>query len=184
MSENTLHIKNMVCDRCIRVVKEDLSKLGLKIYSVELGKAEVDRQPDEEMLQKIKETLEKEGFELMSDKKTRIVSAITTEIIKLTRSENDDQKLKFSEYISSKLNHDYSYISNLFSELEGTTIEKFAINQKIEYIKELIIYDELSLNEISYKLGYSSVQYLSSQFKKVTGLTPTDFKKLYNRRSK
>jgi YesN/AraC family two-component response regulator len=174
----------MVCDRCIRVVKEDLSKLGLKIYSVELGKVEVDQQPDEEMLQKIKAVLEKEGFELMSDKKTRIVSSIKTEIIKLTRDESNTQKLKFSEYISAKLNHDYSYISNLFSELEGITIEKFAINKKVEYIKELIIYDELSLNEISYKLGYSSVQYLSSQFKKITGLTPTDFKKLHLRKNR
>ena len=170
----------MVCDRCIRVVKEDLSNIGLELKSVELGKVIIEHQPDKIMLQNINIALEKEGFELIMDKKKIIVSTINTEIIKYIRKENINKKINFSKYISSELKHDYSYLSNLYSEMEGITIEKFAIKQKIEYVKELITYDELTLNEISYKLGYSSVQYLSSQFKKVTGMTPSYYKKLHN----
>lgn len=171
----------MVCDRCIRVVKEDLSKLGLNLKVVSLGKVELEENPDEKMLKDIKITLEKEGFELISDKKTKLVSSIKTEIIRLTRDENNGLQTTFSYFISKKLSHDYSYLSNLFSEIEGITIEKFIISQKIEFAKELLVYDELSLNEISYKLGYSSVQYLSGQFKKITGMTPTKFKNTYKR---
>lgn len=181
MEDKILHIKNMVCDRCIRVVKEDLGKLGLQLKSVSLGKVELEEIPDEKMILEIKRTLEKEGFELISDKKTKLVSAIKTEVIRLTRDENNGLQTTFSSHISKKLGHDYSYLSSLFSEIEGITIEKFIISQKIEFAKELLIYDELSLNEISYKLGYSSVQYLSGQFKKITGMTPTKFKNTYKR---
>jgi AraC-like DNA-binding protein len=177
MPEKRLNIKNMVCNRCIRVVLEELTKLGLKIKSIELGKVELESQVNDKDLGAISLMLKQNGFELMSDRKSKIISTIKTEIIKVVHyNEKMPVNVRFSTYLSEKLGHDYSYLSNLFTSIEGITIGKYLIYQKIEKVKELLVYDELTLNEIAFQLDYSSVQYLSNQFKKITGLTPTHFK--------
>jgi len=179
MQSEILHIKNMVCNRCIRVVGEELTNLGLQIKSIELGTVLLEKPVDEGLLEKIKKILLENGFELIDDKKSRIIEKIKTTIIQLIHHQKEKaSSLNISDFISEELGYDYSYLSNLFSSVEGTTIEKYLINQKIEKVKELLVYDELSLNEISYHLGYSSVQHLSNQFKKVTGLSPSHFKRL------
>ena len=173
-----LFIKNMVCDRCRMVVRESMEKLGLIPVSVELGEVEL-KQPltDAEKLA-FKQALQVLGFELIDDKKSRIIEKIKLIILELIRQKDGEMTQNLSETLSSRLNHDYNYLSNLFSEVEGTTIEKYFIAQKIELVKELLVYDELSLSEIAFRLNYSSVAYLSSQFKKVTGLTPSHFKNI------
>ncbi len=179
MATTTLHIKNMVCNRCIKVIREEFEKIGLKIKEIELGKVILERNINEEKINQIRTLLYDNGFELIDDKKSRLIDRIKTLIIEeIHYSDNPFDTLKSSEYITSKIGYDYSYLSNFFSSMEGITIEKYIINQKIEKAKELLVYDELTLNEISYKLGYSSVQHLSNQFKKITGLSPTHFKKL------
>ncbi|RFS24805.1 AraC family transcriptional regulator [Chitinophaga silvatica] len=179
MTETNLYIKNMVCPRCIKVVSSVLEAQHFNLKSIELGKAVVGGTPDADQLQQLSEALEKEGFSLIDDKKQQIVASIKSIVIdKVHHSELDDMKENFSSLLAGKLLKDYHYLSNLFSELEGTTIEQFIIQQKIEKVKELLVYNELSLSEISYKLGYSSVAHLSAQFKKVTGLTPSKFKQL------
>nr|NQU90295.1 AraC family transcriptional regulator [Bacteroidota bacterium] len=179
MSYEELHIKNMVCNRCIKVVNEELTKLGFTIKSIELGKVELGSTIDEKDLDSIKLSLEANGFELLSDKKSRIISKIKTEIIKAVHyGVGVRENINFSDFLSRQVGNDYSYISSLFSSTEGITIEKYLILQKIERAKELLVYDELSLSEIAIQLDYSSVQYLSNQFKKITGLTPTHFKKI------
>lgn len=180
MIEKTLYIKNMVCSRCIKVVREELEKLGLKVDKIILGEVKVITQNNEINIEKIKEVLEENGFELLDDKQAKLVEEIKIAIIELIhhKSENENNNVHFSRYLSDKLGVSYQYLSTLFSSMEGITIEKYIINQKIEKVKELLVYDELNLSEISYKLGYSSVQHLSNQFKKITGLTPSEFKKL------
>jgi AraC-like DNA-binding protein len=179
MQDEILHIKNMVCNRCIRVVNEELSKLGHTVKTIELGKVELANTLGENDLDEIRDTLQKNGFELLSDKTSQLISKIKLEIINVVHYGTAiPEGGKFSEHLSRKLAHDYSYLSNLFSSVEGITIEKYLILQKIEKAKELLVYDELSLSEIAFQLDYSSVQYLSSQFKKITGLTPTQFKKI------
>ena len=181
MKKNTkiLHIKNMVCDRCIRVVKEELEKLGYKTENVILGEAQIssDKQIDTD---KIKNTLEENGFELIDDKQAKLIEEIKIALIDLihNKSANELEKMSLSKFLSEKFHHSYQHISSLFSSKEGITIEKYFIDQKIEKAKELLVYNELTLSEISYQLGYSSVQHLSNQFKKVTGFTPSEFKKL------
>lgn len=183
MSYDELHIKNMVCNRCIKVVNEELTKLGFTIRSIELGKVVLDSTIDEKGFDSIKHSLKGNGFELLSDKKSKIISKIKTEIIKAVHYGDGIRKnINFSDYLSRQVGNDYSYISNLFSSTEGITIEKYLILQKIERTKELLIYDELSLSEIAIQMDYSSVQYLSNQFKKITGLTPTHFKKIQKNR--
>jgi AraC-like DNA-binding protein len=172
----TLYIKNMVCNRCRMVVKGELEKLGLQPLNVELGEVELGEKPSDEQLTALKNNLAAVGFELIDTKKGRIIEKIKNVVIELIHHSEDQTKLKYSEYISQKLNHDYSYLSKLFSEVEGKTIEQYIIAQKIEKVKELLVYDELSLSEIAWKLGYSSVAHLSAQFKKVTGLTPSFYK--------
>ena len=167
----------MVCNRCIKVVGEELGKLGLKVESVILGEAIVSSEKNID-LGKIKEVLEQNGFELIDDKQAKLIENIKLEVINLVHNSNESKKINFSTYISEKLGVSYQYISSLFSSMEGITLEKYIINQKIEKAKELLVYDELNLSEISYKLDYSSVQHLSNQFKKVTGFTPSEFKKL------
>lgn len=171
-----IYIKNMVCDRCIMVVKSELTKLNIKASSIELGEVNIDDDLNKEKKSKLAYALNKLGFELLDDSKTRIIEKIKTAIIQLIHHSDNDIKINYSSFIEDKLKRDYTYLSNLFSEIEGTTIEKYIINQKIEKVKELLVYNQLSLSEIADKMGYSSVAYLSGQFKKVTGLTPSHFK--------
>lgn len=174
----TLHIKNMVCNRCILVVQNELEKLGLQVESVKLGEATVADTLSSEKSAQLEEILVSLGFQVIDDKKGRIIAEIKRIIIELVHYRDEGQKNNLSDVLSSELHHDYNYLSNLFSEVEGTTIEKYLIAQKVERVKELLVYDELSLSEIAFKLNYSSVAYLSNQFKKVTGLTPSQFKKI------
>lgn len=167
----------MVCNRCIAAVKSELDKLGAEYIDVLLGEVRLKKELQENKRISLVDNLEKLGFSIIDNKRERTIEKIKTLIIELIYNNNNNIKTNLSEYISDKLNHDYNYISNLFSEMEGITIEKYFIAQKIERVKELLVYDELSLSEISFQLNYSSVAHLSSQFKKVTGFTPSDYKK-------
>lgn len=174
-----LHIKNMVCPRCVESVREVLTKAGFEVEHIKLGEAEIDRQPTSGQLQFIAETLEQKGFELLHDKKRIVVDQVKSEIVKLVHhSENEILNVNLSRHLSELIGADYSSISTLFSSSEGITIEKFTILQKIEKVKELLSYGELTASEIAYKLGYSSAAHLSAQFKKETGMTPGQYKKL------
>lgn len=177
-----LYIKNMVCIRCKMVVKEELTKLGLHYTTVELGEAEVPENVSPELHEQIKVALLKWGLELMDDKKSVLIQKIKNVIIELVHYTEEPLTINFSEFLSQKLQHDYTYLANLFSEVQGITIEKFIIAHKIERVKELLVYNELSLTQIAYQLHYSSVAHLSAQFKKVTGLTPSHFKQLKEKR--
>lgn len=175
----------MVCSRCKMVVKSELIKFGLHPVTVELG--EIELQEEEiNALQKLQlnEKLLLYGFEIIDDKKSRLIEKIKNEIVNLVHYSEEQLKTNFSQHISKQLHHDYTYLSNLFTEVEGISIERYFIAQKIERVKELQVYDELSLSEIAFKLNYSSVSHLSKQFKKVTGLTPTYFKQLKKRTRK
>ncbi len=174
----TLFIKNMVCNRCIMAVQNELDKLGLIAKQVTLGEVALENELNQELRVKLEGALTSLGFELVDDKKSRLIEKIKNVIIDLVHYQDNDTTTNLSELLSSSLHHDYSYLSNLFSEVEGTTIEKYFIAQKIEKVKELLVYDELSLSEIAFRLNYSSVAYLSNQFKKVTGLTPSHFKQI------
>ncbi|WP_264542240.1 MULTISPECIES: AraC family transcriptional regulator [Flavobacterium] len=179
-----IYIKNMVCSRCKMVVKSELEKLGLSVLSVELGEADIIGSLDENKKEEIVRQLEQYGFEVIDDKKSKIIEQIKTIVIELVHHSQDKIKTNLSDFIGEKLNLDYNYLSSLFSEVEGLTIEKYYILQRIERAKELLVYDELSLSEIAYQLNYSSVAYLSNQFKKVTGFTPTYFKQLKEKKRK
>ena len=172
--ERHLAIKNMVCARCVRVVKEELEKLGLTVNEVQLGEATVTGNADQE---EIKNALAAAGFELLEDKKARLIEQVKNYIIQLVQ-DPESRTANYSDLISEHIHKDYHYLSQLFSATENVTIEKYIILQKIERVKEWLVYDELSLSEMAYKLGYSSVAHLSSQFKQVTGFTPTTFKNL------
>jgi AraC-like DNA-binding protein len=172
----------MVCDRCKWVVKTEVEKLGFIITNLDLGEIDLDVEIDLKQKNQIKIALENFGFELIDDKKSRVIEKIKTLIIDLVQNNNNQINTNLSEYLSSQLIQDYSTLSNLFSEVEDITIEKFFINQKIEKVKELLMYDELTLSEIAYQLNYSSVAYLSNQFKKVTGFTTTHYKLLKNKK--
>ena len=175
---NTIFIKNMVCDRCIMVVQNELEKLGLDAKNIKLGEVILSKEITSLEKENLSKTLEPLGFEVTDDKKGRIIEKIKNIIIDLVHHQDSDVKTNLSDVLSDKLHHDYNYLSNLFSEVEGTTIEKYFIAQKVEKVKELLVYDELSLSEIANRLNYSSVAYLSNQFKKVTGLTPSHFKQI------
>jgi AraC-like DNA-binding protein len=172
----------MVCIRCKMVVKSELEKLGLHYTVVELGEAEIKEDISTDKRDQLNVALKKSGLELMDDKKSMLIEKIKNIIIELVHYSEDQLKINLSAYLSEKLNYDYTYLANLFSEVQGTTIEKFFINHKIEKVKELLVYDELNLKEIAFKLHYSSVSHLSSQFKKVTGLTPSHFKQIKQKR--
>ncbi len=174
-----LHIKNMVCPRCIESVQEVLINEGFEVQQIKLGEAEIDRQPSADQLERISKLLQNKGFELLQDKKKIIVDQVKSEIIKLVHhSENEILNVNLSRHLSELIGADYSSISTLFSSSEGITIEKFTILQKIEKVKELLSYGELTASEIAYKMGYSSAAHLSAQFKKETGMTPGQYKKL------
>lgn len=172
----------MVCVRCKMVVKEELNKLGLHYTTIELGEAEITDAISVEQQNKFRAALLRSGLELMDDKKSVLIQKIKNVIIELVHYSEEPLVVKFSEFLSQKLNHDYTYLANLFSEVQGTTIEKFYIAHKIERVKELLVYDELNLTQIAYQMHYSSVSHLSTQFKKVTGLTPSHFKQLRDKR--
>jgi len=172
----------MVCIRCKMVVKSELEKLGLHYIIINLGEAEIMEEISAEQLSSLNIGLKRSGLELMDDKKSILVEKIKTSIIELVHYTDEQIKVNLSDYLSKKLDHDYTYLSNLFSEVKGTTIENFYLTHKIEKVKELIVYDELNLTEIALKLHYSSVAHLSNQFKKMTGLTPSHFKNLKHKR--
>ena len=173
-----LYIKNMVCIRCKMVVKSELEKLGLHYTTIDLGEAEITDKISKDQLDNLSLALKMTGLELMDDNKKILVEKIKTIIIELIHYNDEQIKINLSDYLSEKLNHNYTYLSNLFSEVKGTTIEQFYLSNKIEKVKELLVYDELNLTEIAWKLHYSSVSHLSNQFKKMTGLTPSHFKNL------
>lgn len=174
----TIYIKNMVCNRCIMVVRQEIEKLGFHIQTIKLGEVVLLEEFDREQRTKIADVLEPIGFELIDDKKSQLIERIKATVIAWVREQNGERTVNLSDVLADELHHDYNYLSNLFSEVEGITIEKYHIAQKIERVKELLVYDELSLSEIAYLLGYSSVAYLSNQFKKVTGLSPSHFKQI------
>ena len=170
----------MVCLRCQMAVKSELKTLGLHHTRVELGETEIMEDLSAEQRDNLSTSLKNIGLELLEDKKNIMVEKIKTIIIELVHYNEDQIKTNLSDYLSDKLNHNYTYISNLFSEIKGTSIENFYLSNKIEKVKELLVYDDLSLTEIAYKLHYSSVAHLSNQFKKMTGLNPSHFKNLKN----
>jgi AraC-like DNA-binding protein len=172
----------MVSNRCKMAVKEELKNLGLHFIVVDLGEVEIMENITAEQRVQLKIALSNSGLELMDDKRAVLIEKIKNAIIEMVHHTDEMIKVNFSDYLSKKLNHDYTYLSNLFSEVQGTSIEQFIISHKIERIKELIIYDELNITEIAWKMNYSSVAHLSNQFKKVTGLTPSHFKQMKNKR--
>lgn len=172
----------MVCDRCKMAVKYELMKLGIKPIRVDLGEVETEDDLMEIQYQKFAEILKEYGFEMIDKSNARIIEKIKNTVIELVHGSNETIKINYSAYIEGKLKKKYNYLSNLFSEIEGITIEQFIIFQKIERVKELLVYNELSLSEIADKLGYSSVAHLSTQFKKTTGLTPSYFKSVKDKK--
>ena len=177
-----LYIKNMVCQRCILAVKAEAEKLGIHNADVTLGQMLFsDKQPDTQELETLKLALCNLGFEIIDDKKSRLIERVKTLVIEKIHHNDGELNNNWTELIAAELHYEYNYISNLFSSVEGITIEQFIIRQKIEKVKELLLYNELNLSEIAYRLGYSSSAYLTNQFKKVTGMTPGQFRKLLNK---
>ena len=172
----------MVSLRCKMVVKDELRKLGINYSNISLGQVELAEDINRSQLENIRTALKQSGLELMDDKKSVLIEKIKDVVIEMVHYEDELPKVNFSDYLTEKLGYNYTYLANLFSETEGTTIEHFIIIHKIERVKELIIYDELNLTEIAWKLHYSSVAHLSNQFKKITGLTPSFFKSLKNKK--
>lgn len=173
-----LFIKYMVSIRCISAVSEILKECKIQPHNTQLGEIEIPDNVSIEQIKLLDQKLKKAGFELMEDKKAQMIEKTIGVIIDMIHNQEDGPKVNYSDYISEKLHFDYTYISNVFSHIKGITIQQFIINHKIERIKELIIYNELSISEIAWKLNYSSAAHLSNQFKKVTGLTPSSFKAL------
>jgi AraC family transcriptional regulator len=176
MIQKNIHIKNMVCPRCIRVVKEELEKNNIQVLSITLGEATIatESKPDYDVIRK---TLQQSGFDLIDDKNLMLIEKIKSLIIEIIHHGKERKNLNYSDIIAKNLGKDYHTLSSLFSSVENITIEKYIINQKLEKVKELLLYGELSLSEIAYEVDYSSVAHLSNQFKQVTGMTPTQFKK-------
>ena len=174
----------MVSLRCKMVVKEELNKLGLHYVNVDLGTIEVLEDITDCQKDRLRENLKAHGLELLDDKRKVIIEKIKSVIIEMIHYSDEMPKVNYSDHISEKLGYDYTYLANTFSEVKGITIQQFIIMNKIERIKELLLYDELNLTEISYLLHYSSVSHLSNQFKKITGLTPSYYKKLKAKRFK
>lgn len=169
----------MVCDRCIRVVRQELEQLGLRVEEVRLGEVEVPAELTPQQLLEVQSTLEKNGFELLNDRRTALVESIKTLVIEEVQhlKGNKPESMNFSGYLAEKTGYDYSYLSHLFSTETGTTIEQYLIAQRIEKVKEWLQYDELSLSEMAWRLGYSSSAHLANQFKKQTGQTPGQYKR-------
>ena len=168
----------MVCNRCILVVEKELEKLDILDATVKLGEVNLKQELKPAQLQEFKSSIEQLGFELIDDKKSRIIEQIKNKIIQLIHHQDEPLTINLSDWLSQELHQDYNSLSHLFSDVEGTTIEKYFIAQRIEKVKELLVYDELTLSEIADRLNYSSVAYLSNQFKKITGLSPSHFKQI------
>jgi len=179
-----LFIKYMVSKRCKMAVKDELKKLGLHFIFVDMGVVDIMEDITTDQREHLRLALHKTGLELMEDKKSVLIEGIKNAVIEMVFSTNELTRKNFSEYISDRLKYNYTYLSDLFTEVQGTTIEKYVISQKIDRVKELIINDEYSLTEIAWNMQYSSVAHLSNQFKKITGLTPTNFKEIMNKRRK
>ena len=177
-----LYIKYMVSTRCKMVVKDELKKMGIHFVMVDLGEIEIMENISDVKRAQLKAALLTSGLELMDDKRAVLIERIKNVIIEMVHYTDELPKVNYSDYISEKLHHDYTYLSNIFSEVKGITIQQFIIVHKIERAKELLLYDEMNLTEISYVLNYSSVAHLSNQFKKVTGLSPSHFKQLKDKR--
>lgn len=177
-----LYIKYMVSLRCIMMVKDELKSMGLRYIAVELGTVDILEDITQQQHDELKKNLLKSGLELLDDKKSILIEKIKAVITEMIHYADELPKVKYSDYISEKLNYDYTYLANMFSEVKGITIQQFIIIHKIEKVKELLLYDELNLTEISYKMHYSSVAHLSNQFKKVTGLSPSFYKQLKQKR--
>jgi len=183
--ETALYIKNMVCHRCIKVVRDELTRLGYEVSKITLGEALIKSSETSADMIEIRKVLLENGFDLVDDKNSKLIEKIKVLLIDKIHYHNEKlEKFSFSEYLTNKLGVNYSHLSSVFSSFEGITIEKFIIKQKIEKVKELLTYDELTLSEISFMLGYSSVQHLSNQFKQITGLNPSYFKKFKEHRRK
>lgn len=179
-----LYVKNMVCNRCKLVLRTELEKLGIHPLSIDLGEVQLKSELNAAQKQTLSENLLALGFDLIDDKKSRLIERIKTLIIELVHQQNSALSVNLSTYLAEVLHYDYSHLSNLFTAVEGTTIEQYFIHQKIERVKELLVYDELSLSEIAFQLNYSSVAHLSNQFKKVTGLSPSHFRQLKDKKRK
>ena len=173
----TIYIKNMVCIRCKMVVQEQLKKISVQNSVVKLGEVEIMETITNDQLEAFKVGLLKFGLAVLDDKKSVLIDKIKKVIIELIHYNDEPLTTNFSDYLSKTLNHEYTYMANLFSEIEGINVEHYLITHKIERVKELLVYDKLSLTAISYKLNYSSVAHLCNQFKKITGLTPSHFRK-------
>ncbi|MEQ8925055.1 MAG: AraC family transcriptional regulator [Fulvivirga sp.] len=177
-----LYIKYMVSHRCKMIVAQELEKLSIQMKTIDLGVIEISDSTSQSQLEQLKTNLLLSGLELLDNKKSILIEKIKVVIIEMIHYSDLEPKVNYSDYISKKLGYDYTYLSNIFSEVKGITIQQFIIINKIEKVKELLIYDELNLTEISYMLHYSSVAHLSNQFKKITGLSPTFFKQLKKKR--
>ncbi len=174
----------MVCNRCKMVVNAELEKLGIHPLTIDLGEVEIARELSAKESQEVNNALQKVGFELMDDKKSRLIEKVKTLLIDLVHNRDNQLSTNLSDYLAAELKLEYSYLSSLFTQVEGTTVEHYFIAQKIERVKELLVYDETTLSEIAYQLNYSSVAHLSKQFKKVTGFTPSHYKQLKDNKRK
>ncbi|WP_211363067.1 helix-turn-helix domain-containing protein [Gelidibacter salicanalis] len=177
-----LYVKYMVSLRCKMVVQQELEKIGLHCIKVELGTIEIKEKISDSRKQELGKNLKKYGLELLDDNRNILIEKIKAVIIEMIHYSKDQPKVNYSDYISEKLGYDYTYLANTFSEVKGITIQHYIIHHKIERVKELLLYEDLNLTEISYQLHYSSVAHLSNQFKKVTGLAPSYFKSLKNKK--
>ena len=177
-NRNKLLIKNMVCQRCVLTVENIFTELKVPFHKISLGEVDLDQKLSTDELKTIDEALQKVGFELIERRVNKIIEDIKKAVIEYLNLGMENENLKLSSFITKKIPYDYSYLSDLFSTIEGKTVEQFFILSRIEKVKELLVYDQLSLTEISYQTGFSSVHHLSAQFKKVTGLTPSHFKRI------
>lgn len=177
-----IYIKNMVCDRCIMTVRKLLEQVNAEVAHLSLGKVVLGKPLSNRQMQELTSELESVGLEMIDDRRSRIIEQIKNCIRELVHQKNSDLKINLSDYLSEHITFDYAYLASLFTESEGTTIEKYFIAQKIERVKELLVYDDLSLSEIAHQMNYSSVAHLSSQFKKVTGLTASYYKQMGDKR--
>tara|TARA_R110002167_G_scaffold56471_2_gene160230 strand:- start:282 stop:848 length:567 start_codon:yes stop_codon:yes gene_type:complete len=181
---NTIHIKNMVCPRCISAVSQILVGLNIDYKAVKLGEVELVSMLNKFEKKSLQKKLQNAGFSLIDDRKSQLIEQMKTLVVDKIHHSNQETDFKWADIVTGELNLDYKYLSSLFSSVESITFEQYIINQKIERVKELIVYDELTLSEIAFQLHYSSVAYLSNQFKKVTGMTPTQFKKSVDKNRK
>jgi AraC-like DNA-binding protein len=179
-----IYIKNMVCPRCISAVSKILVRLNIDYKAVKLGEVELVSMLNEFEKKSLQKKLQNAGFSLIDDRKSQLIEQMKNLVIEKIHHSNQETELKWADIVTGELNLDYKYLSSLFSSVESITFEQYIINQKIERVKELIVYDELTLSEIAFQLHYSSVAYLSNQFKKVTGMTPTQFKKSVDKNRK